>query len=141
MIEAEVAKRRAERLRALADFLADREVQWGADDCSMLCAQWIADETGREIDWPAYDSREEAHALIDAAGGLVNVWEPCVRALALEVRFDLPEIGDVGIIATHTFGDVGVIFLHGGAAMWRADRGIRVIAPRRHTIVRAWRVA
>ncbi|WP_157014901.1 DUF6950 family protein [Mesorhizobium xinjiangense] len=132
-------RERGERLRALVEHLKGKPVEYGVDDCSMLPAQWVADVTGREFDWPVYGSRDGAAAIIDAAGGLVNVWLPVVRSLGLIERFDVPEIGDIGIIDT-SHGHVGGIWLHGQTFLWRADQGVRVLGVRSHRIVRIWQV-
>ena len=132
-------RRRGEMLGALVEGLKGKPCTYGVDDCSMLPAQWVADVTGREIDWPAYASREEAERMIDAAGGLVNVWLPVVRSLGLVERFDVPEIGDIGIIETSQ-GHVGGIWLHARTFIWRAEMGVRVLGVRPHRIVKVWQV-
>lgn len=134
---------RGEALRALAERLGDKPPEWGVDDCSMMVAQWIADATGRDFDWPRYDSAEDANALIAAHGSLAALWTAilapagiCELHLAAD---EIPAIGDVGIVSTRHVGDVGGIFLHGGNFMWRSER-VTIFPPRRHTIVKVWRV-
>lgn len=135
-------RERGDKLRALVDTLKGKSVEFGVDDCTILAAQWVADITGREIDWPAYSTRGEAERIIEDAGGLVKVWAPVVRKLGLMERspqFDVPQIGDVGIIET-SVGHVGGIWLHGQTFLWRAELGVRIIGVRTHRIVKAWQV-
>lgn len=137
-----------ERLRATVAAVKDRPVTWGVDDCTTWPAQWTVDVTGRTLpQWPDYASEAEARALIDAAGGLVPLWDEAARALRVPVRHEAPEPGDVGVILTGRHGPVGVIFGHGGVAFWRSSSadgtrgGVHALTPRRVTLVRAWAVA
>lgn len=132
-------RERGERLRLMVEDLKGKPVEWGVDDCSTLPAQWVAEITGREFDWPFYDTREGAARIIDEAGGLVAVWQPIARQLGLIERHDTPEIGDIGIIETSQ-GPVGGIWLHGQTFIWRADQGVRVLGVRSHRIVKCWQV-
>lgn len=130
---------RGERLRAIVDALRGKPVEWGVDDCSTLPAQWVAEVTRREFDWPFYDTEEEAARIIADAGGLVEVWKPITRKLGLVERHDTPEIGDIGIIDT-SLGHVGGIWLHGQTFIWRAEEGVRVLGVRSHRIVKSWQI-
>lgn len=126
---------RGEALKALVEDLKGKPCVYGQDDCSLICAQWIADVTGRSFDWPVYSSREDAERIIEEAGGLVAVWTPIAWQLGLEERHlypgEAPEIGDVGIIETSQ-GPVGGIFLTNGTFLWRAERGVRMVGVRTH---------
>lgn len=130
MIDDTERRLRGEALRGLAESLEGRPVIWGpdGDDCSQLPLQWVVGWRQRmtgvcpDVDAPAYASREEAQAVIAAAGGLVAVWMPICRALGLAPLgpADLPEIGDVGIMETSR-GQSGGIFIGGGMLLIRAE--------------------
>ena len=137
---------RGEAIRRLAKSLEGVPVTWGpdGDDCSQLPLQWVVGwrermtGTAPHVEAPDYSTREEAEAVIAAAGGLVNVWDPICRQLGLSEigAADIPVIGDVGIFKT-SFGEVGGIFVHGGAILWRHERGHRIIdVAGRHFAVR-----
>lgn len=130
-------RERGERLRAFCAAVQGEPAVWGSSDCSTWPAQWVANETGREFDWPAYSSREEADAIIEREGGLVNVWER-VAAQAGLIECDpdeVPPLGSVGIIETsHHGGQVGCIFAHGGIGCMRATVGHRAWGMRPYTI-------
>lgn len=134
-----IERERSERLRALAESLKGKTCAYGEDDCSLVPAQWVADITGKEFDWPVYSSREEAERIIEEAGGLVNVWSGIARKIGLEPVYlapgQVPAVGDVGIIETSQ-GPVGGIFLFGATFLWRAERGVRVIGVRSHLLRR-----
>lgn len=132
-------RERGERLRALVEELKGKPCVYGETDCSIIPAQWVADITGKTFDWPEYSTREEAEAIIEKAGGLVEVWKPITRKLGLVERHDTPEIGDIGIIDT-SLGHVGGIWLHGQTFIWRAEEGVRVLGVRSHRIVKSWQV-
>lgn len=137
---------RGEKLRTVAEHLKGKSCVYGEDDCSMVPLQWVLDWNRHrhsrefEISYPAYASRDEAETVIEAAGGLVNVWRAVARQVGLTEHYQNPEIGDIGIIETR-LGQVGGIFLHGGAILWRAEQGVRVIGVRPRLIVKMWRMA
>lgn len=127
----------------------DSEVTWGRDDCSMFPAAWLkhfATEIRRQrwrgLTIPAYNSEEEANALIEAAGGLVNVWD----AIATDARLmpiDPMEVlaGDIGIVRMSHLGPQGCIFVkYGVGAMVRRSPGTHTIGMRRQHIMRAYRL-
>lgn len=124
-LSATEARERGDRLRALAHDLKGKPCEWGVDDCSMLPAGWVAENTGKSFDWPAYASKEEAIEQIEAWGGLVNIWNHVAADLGLKAQRGTPEIGDVGIIQT-VQGPVGGIWLPGQVIMRRAEMGLRV---------------
>ena len=132
---------RAERLKAAIEALTDIPIEWGVSDCSTWPAQWVADVTGREFDWPAYSSQDEAEAMIAAAGGLLPLWEAVARTAGIRRRYELlPTLGAIGIIRTHGHGDVGGVFADGGVLCWRAAWGVHLIAPRQNAVVAIWEV-
>ncbi|WP_028753723.1 DUF6950 family protein [Rhizobium leucaenae] len=83
----------------------------GGDDCTTFCASWISEQVG--ID-PAerlrgtYRTEEGAHALLDAAGGLVPFMAGHLEPLGF-VRADTPADGDVGAIRIPDGHEVGAI--------------------------------
>lgn len=124
-------------LQAFVDAAAAQPLVWGVSDCSSWAARWVETATGRAPVLPLYRSRDEAHALIAAAGGLSRLWDDALGAIGIYTT-SAPELGDVGIIDTRAHGPVGIVFAHGGIGYWRGEVGAAGIAPRR--IVRAWRV-
>lgn len=128
---------RAERLQAFVKASESEPVVWGTTDCCAWPAQWVKDEAGRTLALPAYKSRDEAQALIKAAGSLIAVIAP-VMADAGFATTDFPVLGDVGVIALSD-RDVGVIFAEGGYAVWRGEpRGSAFIKPR--NVLAAWTI-
>lgn len=124
-------------------------VTWGTSDCSTWPAQWVAEVTGRTIEWPLYASEAEAEALIADAGGLVPLWRDVAVRSGLRERDvrEAPEPGDVGVIGTRRLGDVGVVFgLLAGVGegpwltYWRSEEGVRRMSVRRHSIRAMWEV-
>ncbi len=144
---------RGERLLALAERLKGVPARF--DECSTMAAQWVADETGKEFDWPVYSSEDAMRAMLTDTGGLVALWERTARQIGLaEIINDMPQIGDVGIIVDNHEVPVGGIFLHGGVILWRHAIGTRQIGvygrtypvrtaagiERRPLLLKAWRV-
>lgn len=86
----------------LADHLARAAAQpwgWGQDDCSTFPADWILDQSGRDpmAEWRgAYDSESGADALIDEAGGLVQLFARGIDPIWR--RVDEPSEGAVGVV-------------------------------------------
>jgi hypothetical protein len=125
---------------ALQEFInaaADAPLVWGVSDCSSWAARWVETITGRAPVLPTYRSREEAHALIAAAGGLAPLWDDALSAIGIFTTTEI-ELGDVGIIETRLHGPVGLVFAHAGIGYWRAEQGAACLAPRK--VLRAWRV-
>ena len=115
-----------------------KPVQWGVDDCSACPHAWLR-ENGIDVRLPAYASRDEAHALIGAAGGLVNVWDDCLVGTGVRERHGAPELGDIAIIDTRLLGQVGVICGAGGICCWRKDGGFFWLTPRSY--LKVWAVS
>jgi len=127
---------RAKRLQALAESYDGVPASW--DECSIFPAQWIADERGIEVPWPAYDSEEEGRALIHEAGGLVHVWEDVAKAIGFPERRDEPvRLGDVGVIRTSRHDQIGGIFADHGVFICRSINGTRYLAPKAYEWVRS----
>lgn len=132
---------RADQLQAFVQAVEGKPVEWGRDDCTAWCAAWIREATGKEVPFlGSYDSLDQAHELIDAAGGLDALWS---QALARVGMYSTPyvndtQLGDIGIVNTSRFGPVGVIFSDDGIALWRADNGTALLRPRRRDIFKVW---
>ena len=129
---------RATNLQAYVDAVAGKPVAYGVDDCTMWSARWVERVTGFPVPTRPYRSKSEALALIAAAGGLVNIWTDALDAIGIFERYDMPRLGDVGIIDTHLFGQVGVIVADGGFVLWRATEGVSVLRPRK--FVKVWSI-
>jgi len=130
------------REAALHAFIAaavDQPSVWGVSDCSSWAARWVETIAGRAPQLPTYASRAEAHALIDAAGGLDRLWEDALAPIGIHPTTAPPALGDVAICETRKFGPVGLIMAHGGVGYWRAESGVHALAPR--TLVKVWSVA
>jgi len=133
--------RRRMLLRAMCAQVARTAPVYGVDDCSAWPAQWVANVTGKALDLPVYHSRAEAEAMMDDAGGLVPIWDRVLSPAGIGPRSGFPRFGDIGVIETFGFRDVGVIFCELGSAAWRAHRGgIQFLAPRHHTIRKVWAI-
>lgn len=130
---------RAELLQAHIEAVEASPVLWGESDCTSWAASWVKTATGKNVPFLAtYSSLDEAHRLIDEAGGLDVLW---TQALAQIGIFSTPYdavLGDVGIVNTASFGPVGVIFAKDGVALWRAETGTALLRPRRRTIIKTW---
>lgn len=130
---------RAELLQAHVEAVEGQPVVWGASDCTSWAASWVLAATGRAVPMlGAYASLDEAHALIDAAGGLDVLWTQALARAAIYLTPYEPTLGDVGIVDTASFGPVGVIFAANGTALWRAETGTALLRPRRRNIIKAW---
>ncbi|MBL4800168.1 MAG: hypothetical protein JKY50_22460 [Oleispira sp.] len=110
---------------------------WGESDCSSWAAKWYELATGNKPKLPTYTTRTEAHELIEKAGGLVALWDTALEGFGLE-RYGEPELGDVGVIITKRFGDIGGIFGERGLFFWRSENGVAVLQPRTKTIKKIW---
>lgn len=123
-----------------ADFFSSiigKPVVWGVDDCSAWAAGWYHLKTGNKPSLPEYSSKDEAHKLIEQAGGLVTLWGRALVGFGIE-RFGPAQSGDVGIIDTRKFGPVGGIFGAGGVFYLRSEDGYSMLSPRQKTILRVW---
>ncbi|MEY9196643.1 hypothetical protein ABIA16_001759 [Sinorhizobium fredii] len=127
----------AEPLRAFLEAAQGSESVWGVSDCSKWAAAWVEQLHGRKIALPRWKSRDEAHRLITKAGSLERLWSDALAKFGL-FETGAPQLGDVGVIDTGRYGQVGGIFLHGEYFAWRAEAGVVFLIPR--TIVKAWSV-
>lgn len=114
---------RSQRLRAFVEALADVPVVWGQSDCSAAPARWAEREFGVALALPDYRSREEAHRLIAAAGGLAELWSSIAIPAGMVERFGEPEIGDIGVVDTRLYGHIGGIWGAGRVLIVRKDDG------------------
>lgn len=114
-----------------------KPVVWGEDDCTAWAAKWIECATGQKIDLPKYTDREQANAMIDQAGGLVDL---IGQYLGPPVGYGEPQIGDVAVIETGRSGDVCVVMLKNYVAVWRADHGVRQFRVRPRFMKAYWTV-
>lgn len=127
------------RLREHVHAAEGRPVTWGDDDCTMWAAHWFKRVHGVRLNLAVYSSREEAHALIAKAGSLVSLWSSALDGRLFE-RYGEPELGDVGVIESRLFGQVGGIFGDDGTFFWRSERGTALLRPRPTTIIKAWAI-
>jgi hypothetical protein len=113
----------------------EKDCIWGVDDCSSWAAKWIEVSRGVSLDLPQYQSRDEALELKAQKGGLVKLWDDVLGRAGIYPK-GKPVKGDVAVIETCRYGQVGVICLEGGYAAWRAERGVSFISPRK--LVAVW---
>lgn len=130
---------RATLLQAHVAAVEGATVQWGASDCTSWCAAWVLAATGKTVPFlGSYATLDEAHALIDAAGGLDVLWAQALARVGIHATPYAPQLGDVGIVNTSRFGHVGVIFAADGIALWRAEAGTALLRPRARDIIKVW---
>lgn len=128
---------RASRLQAHIDAVTNVPIEWGRSDCSPWAGAWVEGEIGRSLGLPAYSTEQEGKDRIAAAGGLDRLWAAIASRAGLW-ETGAPALGDVGVIETKKFGDVGVIFALDGICAMRTTRSVMFLRPRH--IIRAWRV-
>lgn len=116
-----------------------KPVTWGEDDCTMWAARWFERVRGRRLSLAAYASRDAALALIAKSGSLAALWSDALDGRLLE-RYGEPEFGDVGVIDSRLFGQVGGIFGDDGTFFWRSDRGTALLRPRQSTLIKVWAI-
>ncbi|KQW62857.1 MULTISPECIES: hypothetical protein [unclassified Ensifer] len=127
----------AEELRRFLEEAQNEPCVWGASDCSRWAASWVARVRGKDVPLPCWATKEEAHDLIAQAGSLEQLWSEALFVFGLR-ECGAPQLGDVGIIETARFGQVGGIFIAGGYFAWRAEMGVIYLTPRQ--IVKAWAI-
>ncbi|MEP9374991.1 hypothetical protein [Mesorhizobium sp. KR1-2] len=130
---------RAARLQAYVDAVEGKTVEWSVDDCTSFAAGWVELISGIMVPRLKFNNQDEAHSLIAGHGGLLPIWENALRNFPLRYEFDRPRLGDVGVVETSRFGEVGVIVAHDGIALWRAAKGTALLRPRR--FVKVWAIA
>lgn len=126
-------------LGAHVEAVERKPVVWGVNDCTMWTAGWFERVRGYALDLDTYSSKDEAMALVEEAGSLADLWSDALAG-NLEEQFGEPEFGDVGVIRSRLFGQVGGIFGDDGVFFWRADRGTALLRPRKNTIVKVWAI-
>ena len=109
----------------LRAFLEEENVQppvWGRSDCSATPVMW-ARRLGYDVRLPTYSSREEAHGIIARHGSLVAAWDHFLAGTGIVERFGEPELGDVAVVDTRLYGQVGGILARGRILAIRRDEG------------------
>ncbi|WP_037448969.1 DUF6950 family protein [Sinorhizobium fredii] len=127
----------AEPLRTFLEAAQESECVWGVSDCTRWAADWVEQVYDRSLDLPRWSSREEAYRRIAKAGSLERLWSERLAVFGI-FETGRPQLGDVGIIDTGRYGQVGGIFLHGEYFAWRAETGVAFLVPR--LIVKAWSI-
>jgi hypothetical protein len=123
------------------DHAAQTPFAWGAHDCATFPAGWVERATGLdplEGVSGTYGNREEAEAVIAAAGGLLTLWE-AGAVLVGSPRTSAPRRGDVGLVEIPALGgslQLGAIRVDRAWAMLLSD-GLIVRTAR---CLAAWRV-
>lgn len=131
---------RAERLQAFMQRYEATPTTWGADDCSASAAKWLEEETGIRVDFPVYATQDEGLAIKRGAGGLLPIWQERLDAVRVHERYGEPQLGDIGIIDTRLYGQIGFIALQASIiAVRRADAGWHFMGPIRK-FVKVWAV-
>lgn len=109
----------------LAEFLraaSEEPVEWGWNDCTATPCRWLR-ENGHNVRMPAYASRDQAHAIIRMRGDLVATWDSALAPARIYERMGAPQLGDVAIIDTRIYGQIGGILADGGILVIRKDDG------------------
>ncbi|WP_085025295.1 DUF6950 family protein [Ensifer aridi] len=126
-----------EPLLAFLEAAQESECVWGVSDCTRWAADWVEQVHSRSLELPHWSSRDEAHRRIEIAGSLERLWSGRLAVFGL-FETGRPQLGDVGVIDTGRYGQVGGIFLHGEYFAWRAETGVAFLVPR--VIVKAWSI-
>lgn len=127
----------SEELRCFLSEWQDSPSDWTTSDCSRWPAAWVRRVHDREVLLPHWTNKEEAHRLVAEAGSLVQLWSEALFVFGLR-ECGVPELGDVGVIDTARFGQVGGIFVAGGYFACRAETGVIYLMPRH--IVKSWAI-
>jgi len=122
---------KVDRLKAFLEATGAHPVIWGVDDCSAAPVAWMAQETGKRIRLPTYSNRDEAQAVIASFGGLSSAWESIAREHGIPERYEAnAQLGDVAVIQTRIYGEIGCIVAAGRIACCRlADGGWHMLGP------------
>lgn len=127
-------------IKKLEDFINSynkKEVVWGDDDCTAWAAKWVEIATGKHIELPPYSAQEQAHEIIDQAGGLVDL---ITQYLGFPQMYGEPKLGEIAVIETARSGLVTVIMLQNYAAVWRGDTGVKSFRVRPNYIKAYWKI-
>lgn len=117
------------------------------NDCCAWPARWIEYAFYVKIELPYYSNRKEADALLKEAGSMEALWSRALQGVATPIGTD-PEkarLGDVGIMQTHRFGQIGLIIAAPHQAFYRCERredevGVAGGVVRPRNMVQIWRV-
>lgn len=112
----------SEKLSAFLRAIADEQVVWGRSDCSAVPQRWLI-ENSIAAELPVYHSRDEAHAIIARHGSLVATWDWCLRGDPLPERHAAPRLGDIAVVDTRLYGQIGGVIAEGGILVIRRDDG------------------
>lgn len=126
---------RAERLTAFLKRFPHEPV-WGVDECTAGPAQWVREE-GHDIALPTYRSREEANAIIAQYGSLAATWS---ALSGLSERYGEPEFGDVAVVDTRRYGQIGGICANARYLIVRREEGGWSWMGPVRTFVKVWAV-
>ena len=126
-----------EKIENFINSYDEKKVVWGEDDCTAWAANWVGIATGKRIKLPAYSNQEQAHEIIDQAGGLVSL---ITQYLGFPQMYGEPELGDIAVIETARSGLVTVIMLENYAAVWRGDTGVKAFRVRPNHIKAYWKI-
>lgn len=127
-------------IKKLEDFINaynEKDVVWGEDDCTAWAAKWVEIATSKRIELPPYQTQEQAHEIINEAGGLVELVN---QYLGFSYKYGEPELGDIAVIETARSGLVTVIMLQNFAAVWRGDTGVKAFRVRPSFIKAYWKI-
>lgn len=125
-----------DRLRSHFQSVDGVLVEWGISDCTAWTRSWIC-KCGHNLAPLTYRSQSEARRLIVGAGSLAALWDEWLAPAGI-FQTIFPQAGDVGIIETASFGQVGGIWIDGGGLLWRAENGATLLYPRAKSIVKSW---
>lgn len=111
----------ASDLAAFLEEINGAPVIWGKTDCSATPATWLR-RLGYEIEMPTYRSRAEAEAIIARHGDLVATWDHYIGNRVGE-RYGDPQTGDIAVIDTRLYRQIGGIVAVGNVLVVRKDDG------------------
>jgi hypothetical protein len=109
-------------LRAFLEEENAKEAVWGQSDCSATPCMWLR-RLGHDVRLPAYSSKEGARAIVEAHGSLVAAWDHFLEVTAISERLGDPVLGDIAVVDTRLYGQIGGILAHGGILAIRRDEG------------------
>ena len=113
---------RAARLRAFIENTGKGPITWGVDDCSAAPVAWLNQECGLDIRRPVYNDRDGAHRIIGSYGELAETWSALATENGISERYDDPELGDIAVIDTRLYGQIGGICADNGVLLIRVER-------------------
>ena len=130
---------RAELLKTFIEGWKDVPVVWGESDCTAYAAKWVEIATGCPVTRLAdYSSKDEAVAIIERYGSLLALWDEALVQAGIFENHYAPQLGDVALVRTADYGDVGVIVANDGACVLRTETGTRFLRPR--SFVKVWAI-